>query len=75
MYQKEVRIGKYEYTYYYHNVKIKGKVKNICLGRDKTEAEQKLKKIREESRKTNKPVARIVKKFWKPAIEAEKGGN
>ncbi len=73
MYEKEDRIGKYNYTYYYYNVKLKGKVKNICLGRDKKEAERKIKQIKEESIKMKRPVAGIIKRFWKPA--QQKGGK
>ncbi|MEM4245233.1 MAG: hypothetical protein QXR60_03450 [Candidatus Nanoarchaeia archaeon] len=69
MYEKEVTIGKYKYTYYYHNVKIKGRVRNVCLGRNKGEAKQKLKKIVEESRKRKKPIAGVIKNFWKAAKE------
>jgi len=34
LYEKVVRTGGNRYVYYYHNVKIKGKVRNVCLGTD-----------------------------------------
>jgi hypothetical protein len=42
MYKKQVKIKNKKYNYYYHNFKVKGKVKNICLGRDKKNAIKKL---------------------------------
>ena len=46
MYIKLIKKGYKEYKYYYHNIKINGKVKNICLGSSKKEALAKLKKIK-----------------------------
>ena len=42
MYKKHIRTNNRKYTYYYHNVKIKGKVKNIFLSDNKREALDKL---------------------------------
>ena len=42
MYSKIVKVGKRKYKYYYHNLKINNKVKNICLGSSKKEALRKL---------------------------------
>lgn len=74
MYEKQVRIGKYKYTYYYHNVKINGKVRNVCLGRNLEDARKKLREIREESRKRKRPIAGVIKKFWEAAKEERQVG-
>ena len=38
MYSKVIKRGKKKYTYYYHNLKKEGRVKNICLGSSRKEA-------------------------------------
>jgi len=63
MYQKKVSIGKYSYTYYYHNAKIKGKVRNICLAADAAQAKEKLRKIREQAKRKGKPIGQILEKL------------
>ncbi len=70
MYKKKVELNGYSYTYYYHNVKIKGKSRNICLGKDIKEAKKKLQRIKDYSKRKNKPLSKVVKKYWKPAFLA-----
>ena len=45
MYIKKVKIGKKEYKYYYYNIKVNNKVKNICLGNNKEKAIKKLEEL------------------------------
>ena len=45
MYIKKVKIRNKKYKYYYHNIKVNYKVKNICLGSSKKEALVKLKRL------------------------------
>ncbi len=70
MYKKKVELDGYSYTYYYHNVKIKGTSRNICLGKDIKEAKKRLQKIKNYSKRKNKPLSKVVKKYWKPAFFA-----
>ena len=42
MYSKVIKRGKKKYIYYYHNLKEKGRVKNICLGSSRKEALNKI---------------------------------
>ncbi len=69
MYKKVVRAGRNSYVYYYHNVKIEGKVRNICLGSDPEKAKRELKKIMREKKKKNRPIFRIIREYWKPASQ------
>ena len=48
MYKKKIKIKGKKYLYYYHNIKLNGKVKNIYLGSSKKEALEKLDKIKED---------------------------
>ena len=48
MYNKKIKIGDKIYNYYYHNIKEKGRVKNIFLSDDKEGAINKLNQIKEE---------------------------
>ena len=48
MYKKKIKIGDRIYNYYYHNIKEKGRVKNIFLGDNKELALNKLNQIKEE---------------------------
>ena len=48
MYTKKIKRGKKLYSYYYHNVKHEGRVKNIFLGSNKEEALVKLNKLKDE---------------------------
>ena len=45
MYIKKIKRGKKVYSYYYHNIKEEGRVKNIFLGQDKKEAADKLNQL------------------------------
>jgi hypothetical protein len=45
MYKKQVKIKGKKYNYYYHNFKVSGRVKNICLGHSKSEATKKLEEL------------------------------
>lgn len=45
MYKKQIKIKGKRYDYYYHNFKINGKVRNICLGTNKEEATKKLEEL------------------------------
>jgi len=45
MYKKQVKIKGKKYNYYYHNFKIDGRVKNICLGNNKEDAAKKLEEL------------------------------
>ena len=42
MYMKKVRRNGNEYSYYYHNFRVNGKVKNVFLGTNKLESLKKL---------------------------------
>ena len=53
MYKKKIKINGKKYDYYYHNFKINGKVKNICLGRNKEEASMRLEELFNKDIKTN----------------------
>ena len=46
MYKKIIKKSGKEYSYYYHNVKVKGRVKNIFLSDNKKEALVKLNELR-----------------------------
>ena len=46
MYKKKIKRGSKLYSYYYHNIKEKGRVKNIFLADNKKEALEKLSHIR-----------------------------
>ena len=48
MYTKKIKRGEKVYSYYYHNVKEHGRVKNIYLGNKKKEALERLSKIKED---------------------------
>ncbi len=67
MYREKVKAGRNSFSYYYHNVKIDGKVRNVCLGTDHGKAKRKLNKLMHEKRKKNKPICRIIGDYWKPA--------
>ncbi len=67
MYRKIVRTGVYSYVYYYHNVKIQGRVRNICLGSDFEKAKTKLERIMHAKKKDNRPMCRVIRNYWKPA--------
>ncbi|MEK6907226.1 MAG: hypothetical protein AABW45_01745 [Nanoarchaeota archaeon] len=45
MYKKRIKIKEKKYLYYYHNFKVKGKVKNVFLSSNKNEAVEKLEKL------------------------------
>ena len=45
MYKKRIRKGNKTYTYYYHNYRENGIVRNISLGRDKLKAKEKLSQL------------------------------
>ena len=45
MYKKQVKIKGKKFNYYYHNFKIDGRVKNICLGNNKEGAAKKLEEL------------------------------
>lgn len=45
MYEKKIKIKGKDYIYYYHNFKINGKVKNICLGNNKEDSSKKLEEL------------------------------
>ena len=45
MYKKRIKIKGKKYLYYYHNFKVKGKVKNVFLSSNKNEAVEKLEKL------------------------------
>ena len=47
MYSKIIKRGKKQYKYYYHNFKENGNVRNVLLGSDIKEAQNKLKEIQE----------------------------
>lgn len=68
LYKKTIMTGGKLYLYYYHNVKIEGKCRNICLGGDLEKAKRKLRKIMLEKKKKNKPISHIIKDYWKPGI-------
>ena len=53
MYKKQVNIKGKKYDYYYHNFKINGKVKNICLGTNREEATRRLEELLDKDIKTN----------------------
>ena len=46
MYSKTIKRGNKNYTYYYHNFKENGVVKNICLGSDINKVGKKLEEIK-----------------------------
>ena len=48
MYTKKIKRGKKTYSYYYHNVKEGGRVKNIFLGNNKEDSIKKLNEIKED---------------------------
>jgi len=48
LYTKKIKRGKKLYSYYYHNIKKEGRVKNIFLGNNKEEALVKLNKLKDE---------------------------
>ena len=54
MYKKEINIKGKKYNYYYHNFKIDGKVKNVCLGNNEEEAKRKLEEL------VNKDIKQIL---------------
>ena len=66
LYEKVVRTGGNRYVYYYHNVKIKGKVRNVCLGTDLGRAKKTLGKIMRQKLKTKRPISSIIGGYWKP---------
>ncbi|MBU2634599.1 MAG: hypothetical protein KJ674_05140, partial [Nanoarchaeota archaeon] len=49
MYKKLVKKGGRLYTYYYHNIREEGRVKNICLGSNLKDARKKLCGLRNEN--------------------------
>ena len=49
MYIKKVKIRNKKYKYYYHNIKVNYKVKNICLGNNKENALKKLQKLMQDN--------------------------
>jgi len=61
MYLKSVKAGGKTYKYYYHNVKIGKRVKNICLASDAQKALAILAKIRKERKRAKRPLSVIVK--------------
>ncbi|MBM3199890.1 hypothetical protein FJZ53_03045 [Candidatus Woesearchaeota archaeon] len=50
MYKREIKIQGKQYSYYYHNIKVKGKVKNIFLGSDLEKAKEKLAKLNDQEK-------------------------
>lgn len=42
MYKKTIKRGGREYTYYYQNYRVNGRVKNVCLGTNYEEAKKKI---------------------------------
>jgi len=48
VYTKKIKRGKKIYSYYYHNVKEGGRVKNIFLGKNKEDSIRKLNEIKED---------------------------
>ncbi len=67
MYKKIVWIGQSSYAYYYHNFKIEGKVRNVCLGPDPQRAKTLLEKIRG-GRRRGKNLHDVVKRCRKAQI-------
>jgi hypothetical protein len=70
LYKKVVKARGKSYVYYYHNFKIEGKVRNMCLGSDLGKAQRELRKIIREKKKTNQPICRIIRDRWKPASKS-----
>ncbi len=68
MHEKGVKIGKCRYRYY---IKIKGKVKNICLGRDEEKARNKVKRIMRE-RKMKKRDSVITGHYWRQGFSTSR---
>ena len=77
MYSKIIKKGAKKYKYYYHNIKVNGRVKNVLLGSSRKEALIKLNKLKNKGRvnyykikkvnlnnklSLNKKIKRLVKK-------------
>ena len=68
MYKKVVKTEHKSYVYYYHNFKIEGKVRNVCLGPNLTKANTLLKKILKERKKGDKNSPPFINKCRKIAV-------
>jgi len=53
LYKKEVFVKGRKYSYYYHNIRSEGKIKNICLGSDLKKAREKLKELNQQDNPSN----------------------
>jgi len=67
MYKKIVNTGPNSYTYYYHNFKIEGKIRNICLGNKLGRAKTLLSRIMKERTKGKNNLPAVVKRCRKTA--------
>lgn len=68
MYKKVVKTEHNSYVYYYHNFKIEGRVRNICLGTNLKKANTLLKRILKERRKQINSLPGVVKRCRKATL-------